>query len=149
MLECVKVKIKKVGLEEYPLPSYETLGAAGCDLRANIQEDIVLKHMDIVLVPTGICLELPDGIEAQIRSRSGNSSKGLVCLNGVGTIDWDYRGELHIPLINLGKEDFVIKRGHKLAQLVLNRVLRADFELVDELEETQRGNKGFGSTGIE
>lgn len=147
-IEEVEIPIKLVNGNYLGIPEYQTDGASGCDLMANIKESITIPVGGIVVIPTGICLELPIGIEGQVRSRSGTSSKGLMCLNGVGTIDWDYRGEIHIPVINCSMEPFTINRGDKIGQLVFNRVIRGKFKLVDKLSKTSRGDKGFGSTGI-
>lgn len=147
-LEEVEIPIKIVDGSYLDIPEYKTDGAAGCDLMANIKESITLDYMGMAIIPTGIMLELPVGIEGQVRSRSGTSSNGLMCLNGIGTIDWDYRGEIHIPVINFSKKPFTINRGDKIGQLVFNRVVRAKFKVVDKLSETKRGSKGFGSTGI-
>ena len=147
-LEEVEIPIKIVEGSYLDIPEYKTDGAAGCDLMANIKESITLEHMGMAIIPVGIMLELPLGIEGQVRSRSGTSSDGLMCLNGIGTIDWDYRGEIHIPVINFNTKPFTINRGDKIGQLVFNRVVRAKFSIVDKLSKTKRGSKGFGSTGI-
>ena len=145
------VRIKRLahglGLE---LPAYQTSLAAGCDLRAALAEDetLVLKPGERCITPTGLAIALPPGWEAQIRPRSGLAAKhGISCVNAPGTIDADYRGEVKIILINHGAEDFIIKRGERIAQMVIAPVFQAQFEEVDELDETARGAGGFGSTG--
>jgi len=133
-----------------PLPAYETNGAAGMDLRAAVEDDapIVLKPGARVMAPTGLAFAVPPGFEAQVRPRSGLAAKaGVTCLNTPGTIDSDYRGEVKVILINLGEEDFTIRRGDRIAQLVIAPVTQASWSLVASLEETARGAGGFGSTG--
>ena len=133
-----------------PLPAYETVGAAGMDLRAAVEEDapIVLKPGARVMAPTGLAFAVPPGFEAQVRPRSGLAAKaGVTCLNTPGTIDSDYRGEVKVILINLGEEDFTIRRGDRIAQLVIAPVTQASWSLVARLEDTERGAGGFGSTG--
>jgi dUTP pyrophosphatase len=144
------MKIKLVNKSHHPLPQYETQASAGVDLRAFVPNSIVLKPMERALIPTGLYLELPIGVEAQVRSRSGLAlKKGISVLNAPGTVDADYRGEVGVILINLSQEDFTINDGDRIAQLVLARHERATFELVETLSETQRGAGGFGSTGIQ
>ncbi len=136
--------------EGIPLPAYETALAAGMDLRAAVpdHEPLILKPMARAMVPTGLAFAVPAGFEAQVRPRSGLAAKaGITCLNTPGTIDADYRGEVKVILINLGEEDFVIRRGDRIAQLVIAPVASATWVEVDSLEETQRGAGGFGSTG--
>ena len=133
-----------------PLPAYETVGAAGMDLRAAVEDDapIVLKPGARVMAPTGLAFAVPPGFEAQVRPRSGLAAKaGVTCLNTPGTIDSDYRGEVKVILINLGEEDFTIRRGDRIAQLVIAPVTQASWGLVASLDETTRGAGGFGSTG--
>ncbi len=133
-----------------PLPAYETNGAAGMDLRAAVEEDapIVLKPGARVMAPTGLAFAVPAGFEAQVRPRSGLAAKaGVTCLNTPGTIDSDYRGEVKVILINLGEEDFTIRRGDRIAQLVIAPVTQASWSLTTSLDETARGAGGFGSTG--
>ncbi|MDH4385358.1 MAG: dUTP diphosphatase [Caulobacter sp.] len=133
-----------------PLPAYETAGAAGMDLRAAVPEDqpLVLAPGDWVMAPTGLSLAVPMGFEAQVRPRSGLAAKaGITCLNSPGTIDSDYRGEVKVILINHGKADFVIRRGDRIAQMVIAPVATAVWRPVDSLDETGRGQGGFGSTG--
>ena len=144
------MEIKLVNKSHHPLPQYETQASAGVDLRAYVPNSIVLKPMERALIPTGLYLELPIGVEAQVRSRSGLAlKKGISVLNAPGTVDADYRGEVGVILINLSQEDFTINDGDRIAQLVLARHERATFELVETLSETQRGAGGFGSTGIQ
>ena len=144
------MEIKLVNKSHHPLPQYETQASAGVDLRAFVPNPIVLKPMERALIPTGLYLELPIGVEAQVRSRSGLAlKKGISVLNAPGTVDADYRGEVGVILINLSQEDFTINDGDRIAQLVLARHERATFEMVETLSETQRGAGGFGSTGIQ
>jgi dUTP pyrophosphatase len=136
--------------EGLPLPAYETGGAAGMDLRAAVADDapLVLKPGARDMVPTGLAFAVPAGFEAQVRPRSGLAAKaGITCLNTPGTIDSDYRGEVKVILINLGAEDFTIRRGDRIAQLVIAPVVQAAWEEVADLDETSRGAGGFGSTG--
>ena len=146
--EAVPIAIWRVSGSRAPLPRYMTEGASGCDLAAAIDEEIVLEPLGRALVPTGLAIALPDGFEAQVRPRSGLAAKaGITCLNTPGTIDADYRGEVKVILINLGQEPFVIKRGERIAQMVIAPVTRAELSVVTTLDETQRGSGGFGSTG--
>lgn len=134
-----------------PLPTYATADSAGVDLISAISEgeSIVLKPMERVLVPTGIAICLPQGFEAQVRPRSGLSIKnGITVINAPGTIDADYRGEIKVPLVNLGTEDFVITRGLRVAQMVIAKYTRASWNMVEELPSSARGEGGFGSTGV-
>ena len=136
--------------EGLPLPAYETNGAAGMDLRAAVDEDapLVLKPGARFMVPTGLAFAVPLGFEAQVRPRSGLAAKaGVTCLNTPGTIDSDYRGDVKVILINLGEEDFTIRRGDRIAQLVIAPVVQASWGLTTSLDETERGAGGFGSTG--
>ncbi|MEF9922880.1 MAG: dUTP diphosphatase [Anaerovoracaceae bacterium] len=131
------------------LPKYETEGSAGVDLRAFLDKPIVLKPGDRSLVPTGLFIEVPVGYEAQVRARSGLAIKyGIGLVNGIGTVDSDYRGELNIPMINWGNEEFVINNGDRIAQMVINKYEKVQFQLSEELSETDRGAGGFGHTGI-
>jgi dUTP pyrophosphatase len=143
----VKVQILRLGNDkDLPLPAYATAGSAGLDLRA--AEAFTLKPGARALVPTGIAIALPKGFEAQVRPRSGLAVKhGVTVLNAPGTIDADYRGEIKIPIINHGTEDFVIARGDRIAQMVIAPVTVATLTEVDRLEETERGSGGFGSSG--
>ncbi|MDD9908215.1 MAG: dUTP diphosphatase [Ahrensia sp.] len=135
--------------EGLPLPSYETLGAAGMDLRAAVDETLTLEVGQRALVPTGLAIQLPMSHEGQVRPRSGLAVKhGITVLNAPGTIDEDYRGEIHIPLINLGDAPFMIERGMRIAQLVIAPVRQLAVEEVLELETSARGSGGFGSTGV-
>jgi len=136
--------------EGIPLPAYETAQAAGMDLRAAVPEDepVVLHPGDRLPVPTGLAFALPEGFEGQVRPRSGLAAKsGVTCLNTPGTIDADYRGEVKVILINLGAEAFTIRRGDRIAQLVIAPVVQASWTLADSLDDTARGAGGFGSTG--
>ena len=143
------MKINIVNKSKHHLPEYETLFSAGMDLRANIDEPIVMKPMERKLVPTGLYISLPEGFEAQVRPRSGLAiKKGITVLNAPGTIDADYRGEIRVILINLSDEEFVIQDGDRIAQMIISRHERAEWNEVDVLDETQRGAGGFGSTGI-
>ena len=140
--------VKIVNQSSNPLPEYSTVHSAGMDLRANLTEPIVLKPLQRVLVPTGLFIELPVGYEAQIRPRSGLAlKKGITVLNSPGTIDADYRGEVGIILINLSSEDFIIEHGERICQMVIARHEHIGWELVEILEETERGSGGFGHTG--
>jgi dUTP pyrophosphatase len=136
--------------EGLPLPAYETALAAGMDLRAAVDEaaPLVLRPMERAMVPTGLTFALPAGFEAQVRPRSGLAAKaGVTCLNTPGTVDADYRGEVKVILINLGEEDFTIRRGDRIAQLVIAPVVQAGWREVEALDDTARGAGGFGSTG--
>lgn len=141
------VKIMRLANGEgLPLPAYETTGAAGMDLRA--AESVTIGPGDRQLVPTGLAIALPQGFEAQVRPRSGLAVKhGVTVLNAPGTIDCDYRGEVKVPLINHGREDFIIARGDRIAQMVIAPVSRVVWEEVDLLDGTARGTGGFGSSG--
>lgn len=130
------------------VPAYETLGSAGMDLKATLDEPIVLNPGERMLVPTGLYIELPVGYEAQVRARSGLAIKhGITLINAIGTIDSDYRGELKVPLVNLGQEPFEIKNGERIAQMVVAKYEQVQWKVVDELSETERGEGGFGHTG--
>lgn len=143
------VKVKVVNAGNQPLPAYATSQSAGMDLRADIQEAITLSPMDRQLVPTGLRIALPVGFEAQVRPRSGLALKhGVTVLNSPGTIDADYRGELKVLLVNLSREDFVINPGERIAQLVIARHEVAQWETVEKLDETERGEGGYGHTGV-
>ena len=131
-----------------PLPKYMSLDAAGMDLYACLDEDVLLEKGKIKLIPTGIKIALPSGYEAQIRPRSGLALKhGISLVNTPGTIDADYRGEIKVIMINFGEEDFSIKHGERIAQMVINKIEQVDFELTDTLDKTTRGSGGFGHTG--
>lgn len=141
--------IKIINNSHHPLPSYATSMSAGMDLRANLQEPITLAPMQRVLVPTGLRIALPQGYEAQVRPRSGLAlKKGVTVLNTPGTIDADYRGEIGIILINLSQEDFVIQDGERIAQMVIARHEQPQLIQVDVLDETERGEGGFGHSGV-
>ena len=143
------MKVKIINKSKNENPSYATSGASGMDLRANLDEDLVIKSGEIQLVPTGIFMEIPEGYEGQVRARSGLALKyGISLPNGIGTIDSDYRGELKVILINHGKEDFVIKNGDRIAQIVFIKYEKAELEIVESLEDTERSEGGFGSTGV-
>lgn len=143
------MKLKIINKSKNENPSYATNGASGMDLRANLDEDLVIKSGEIQLVPTGIFVEIPEGYEGQVRARSGLALKNGISLpNGIGTIDSDYRGELKVILINHGKEDFVIKNGDRIAQIVFIKYEKAELEIVESLEDTERSEGGFGSTGV-
>lgn len=143
------MQIKIINKSNHALPSYETLASAGMDLRAHISESITLKPMERKIVPTGLFLELPVGLEAQVRPRSGLAAKkGVTVLNAPGTVDADYRGEVGVILVNLSTEDFVVENGERIAQLVIAKHERAQWLEVDTLSETDRGTGGFGSTGV-
>lgn len=142
------ITLKVVNQSKHPLPEYATNHAAGLDLRANITESIVLKPLERTLVPTGLFIELPQGHEAQIRPRSGLAFKnGITVLNSPGTIDADYRGEIKVLLVNLSNNDFTINDGERVAQMVVSRHESIEWFAVTELENSQRGTGGFGSTG--
>ena len=143
------MNIKIINKSAHALPHYETIASAGMDLRANIQESITLKPLERAIVPTGLFLELPIGTEAQVRPRSGLAAKkGVTVLNAPGTIDADYRGEVGVILVNLSSEEFTIENGERIAQLVIAKHERAEWLQVEILSVTDRGEGGFGSTGI-
>lgn len=147
-VEFSNVLIKCKIQDGVTLPKYKTSGSAGADICAFIKEPIVLKKGQRFAVPTGLSFEIPVGYEVQIRPRSGLAlNYGVTCLNTPGTIDCDYRGEIKVILINLGDEDFTINNGERIAQMVVAPVVQCDFEIVDELSSTLRGEGGFGSTG--
>jgi dUTP pyrophosphatase len=142
------MKINIINQSKHALPAYETVASAGMDLRANLSEGLLLKSGQRLLVPTGLFIALPEGYEAQIRPRSGLAFKhGITVLNSPGTIDADYRGEVKVLLINHGAEDFEIKDGERIAQMVIATHARIEWNSVTELAETERGAGGFGSTG--
>lgn len=143
------LSIKIINKSDLPLPKYKTLGSSGMDLMANINDTIVLPPLKRVLIPTGLYIQLPKDLEAQIRARSGLAIKyGITVINGIGTIDSDYRGEIKVPLINLGENDFVINKGDRIAQMVICQYVKINWKEVDTLDITTRGMNGFGSTGI-
>lgn len=142
------MKVKIVNHSSFDAPSYATEFSAGMDLKANIAEPMNVGSLERVMVPTGIHIELPAGYEAQVRPRSGLAAKyGLTVLNSPGTIDADYRGEIKVILVNLSKEDFTVNPGERIAQMVVARHEHVEWEEVDALDESARGEGGFGSTG--
>ena len=143
------MQIKILNKSNHKLPNYETLSSAGMDLRAYVSEPITLETMDRAIIKTGLFIELPVGYEAQVRPRSGLAAKkGVTVLNAPGTIDADYRGEVGIILINLSSESFTVENGERIAQMVIAKHERAEWQEVEVLSETSRGTGGFGSTGI-
>ena len=143
------IKIKVVNRGHQQLPAYATPQSAGMDLRANLSEPITLHPMERRLIPTGLHIALPEGYEAQVRPRSGLALKhGLTVLNTPGTIDADYRGEIGVVLINLPQDDFVINDGERIAQMVIARHEQGDLVVVEELDQTERGEGGYGHTGV-
>jgi dUTP pyrophosphatase len=143
------MQIKIINTSQHPLPNYETNASAGMDLRANLTESITLKPLERTLVKTGLFIELPIGYEAQVRPRSGLAfKKGITVLNSPGTVDADYRGEIGVILVNLSNEDFVIENGERIAQLIIAKHERAEWQETIVLTETSRGEGGFGSTGV-
>ncbi|MBR4851431.1 MAG: dUTP diphosphatase [Tidjanibacter sp.] len=142
------MKVKVINRSKHDLPRYETPLSAGMDVRANLDEPIVLKPLARALVPTGLLVELPAGYEMQVRPRSGLAAKyGLTVLNAPGTVDADYRGEVKVILANLSADEFVINDGERIAQLVVAQHSQVEWEEADELSDTSRGAGGFGSTG--
>jgi len=142
------MEVKIINRSGNPLPSYSTTHSAGMDVRAFLPEDVVLKPLERKLVPTGLYLEIPEGYEAQIRPRSGLAIRyGITVLNTPGTIDADYRGEVCIILINLSSEEFTVKNGDRICQMVIASHEKVDWKLTEELETTRRGDGGFGHTG--
>ena len=143
------LQVKVVNIGHQPLPAYATSQSAGLDLRANIDAPIVLHPMERKLIPTGLRIALPVGFEAQIRPRSGLALKhGITVLNTPGTIDADYRGEIMVLLINFSDKEFLINDGERIAQMVVARHEQVDFELVNQLDDTERGGGGYGHTGV-
>lgn len=143
------MKIKIINKSAHALPSYETIAAAGMDLRAHLPGPVMLAPMERKVIPTGLHIALPAGTEAQIRPRSGLAAKhGITVLNAPGTIDADYRGDVGVILVNLSTDPFTIEDGDRIAQMVLAKYERAQWELTDTLEDSERGPGGFGSTGI-
>lgn len=150
MIEKISIKIKRInpGFNDIPLPSYTTEGSAGMDIRAAVENEMVVHPSEIVLVPTNLSVEIQEGFEIQVRPRSGLAIKnGIGILNSPGTIDSDYRGEVKIIIMNFGKEDFLIVRGDRIAQLVVSKVYHAVIEENNELNSSKRGEGGFGHTG--
>lgn len=147
----MKINIKRVSenFKDLPLPKYATEGSAGMDVYAAVNETFTIKKGDVEMVPTNLAIALPVGFECQVRSRSGLAAReGIFALNAPGTVDSDFRGEIKVILANFGKKDFVIERGDRIAQLVITNYEVAEWDEVDELEETARGSGGFGSTGV-
>ena len=143
------MKVNIINKGHQPLPQYATEQSAGMDLRANLDEPVTLKPLERKLIPTGLHIALPAGFEAQVRPRSGLAlKKGITVLNTPGTIDADYRGEIGVVLINLSQEDFVVNDGERIAQMVIARHEKADFIEVEVLDETERGEGGYGHTGV-
>ncbi|WP_302532503.1 dUTP diphosphatase [Phocaeicola coprocola] len=143
------MKVQIINKSKHSLPQYATSSSAGMDLRANLDNPIVLKPLQRCLVPTGLYIALPEGFEAQIRPRSGLAlKKGITLLNAPGTIDADYRGEIGVIVINLSAEDFIIEDGERIAQMVIARYEQAEWQEVEVLEDTERGAGGFGHTGV-
>ncbi len=142
------MKVKIINKSRYPSPSYATEYSAGMDLKANIEQPVILGSLDRTMIPTGLFIELPEGFEAQIRPRSGLAAKhGITVTNAPGTIDADYRGEICVLLVNLGREPFIINPGERIAQMVVARHERVEWEEVEDLAASERGAGGFGSTG--
>ena len=148
-MPSIKVYIKKISSKsDFKLPNYETKGAAGMDLSADIKSEVTLKPLERSLIPTGIAISLPKDLEAQIRPRSGLAIKhGITILNTPGTIDSDYRGEIKVILVNLSNDNYTIKPQDRIAQIVFSRFVTGEFDIVENLDETDRGESGFGSTG--
>jgi dUTP pyrophosphatase len=143
------MKVQIINKSKHATPSYETNGAAGMDLRANIEESIALKPLERTIVKTGLFIALPVGFEAQVRPRSGLAAKkGITVLNSPGTVDADYRGEIGVILVNLSNEEFIINDGERIAQLIIAKHERVNWHEVEVLSETDRGSGGFGSTGV-
>ena len=144
-----KIYIKNISSKlDFKLPNYESKGAAGIDLSADIDSDIIIKPLERSLIPTGIAISLPEDLEAQIRPRSGLAIKhGITLLNSPGTIDSDYRGEIKVILVNLSNDNYTIKPYDRIAQIIISQFVKAEFEIAENLDETNRGNSGFGSTG--
>ncbi len=145
-----KISVKCIAKSGAVVPEYKTAGAAGADICALIPEPVTIEKGSVAIIPTGLFFEIPEGYEIQVRPRSGLAAKnGVTVLNTPGTIDSDYRGEIKVILINLGKEDFVINSGDRIAQILIAPVTQASFEITDSLSETERGSGGFGSTGVQ
>ena len=143
------MEVQIINNSKHELPSYETMLSAGMDIRANIDISVTLKPLERIIIKTGLYMSLPRGLEAQVRPRSGLAAKkGITVLNSPGTIDADYRGEIGVILINLSKEDFVINDGDRIAQLVIAKYEQIKWKKVTTLDETERGDGGFGSTGV-
>jgi dUTP pyrophosphatase len=150
MIEEITIKFKRLSEEfnNIPIPFYSTSGSAGMDIRAAIKEPVKLKSMEVEMITTNLSVEIPEGFEIQVRPRSGLAAKhGIGILNSPGTIDSDYRGEVQIILINFSKEEFIIQPGERIAQLILSKVYKARLEETEELNNSKRGEGGFGHTG--
>lgn len=151
-MEKITVRIKRVRTKndgDLPLPQYMTSDSAGMDLMAAVERPVVINPGQIILIPTGLAIALPPGFEAQVRPRSGLAlKKGITLINAPGTIDADYRGEVGLAVINLGPEPVTINRGDRIAQMIVTKVWQAQLELVEDLDDTQRGEGGFGSTKV-
>lgn len=144
-----KINVKCIAKQGAIIPEYKTLGAAGADVCAFLEKSINIPSGKFMMIPTGLFFEIPEGYEIQVRPRSGLAAKnGITVLNTPGTIDSDYRGELKIILINHGENDFIVNSGDRIAQIIISPVTQANFEMVKELSETERGKDGFGSTGV-
>jgi dUTP pyrophosphatase len=142
------LKVRIINHSKHPLPAYATEGSSGMDIRANLEESMIIRPLQRVLVPTGIFTEIPAGFEAQIRPRSGLALKqGITCLNSPGTIDADYRGEIKVILINLSGEDQLVENGDRIAQVVFQKVERVSWEEVSSISNSDRNEGGFGHTG--
>lgn len=142
------MKVKVINRSSHDLPTYETEASAGLDIRANLEESFTIQPLERTLVKTGLFLEIPVGFEAQVRPRSGLAlKKGITVLNSPGTIDADYRGEVGVILVNLSQQPFVVEDGDRIAQIVFAQFSQAEWEVTEELTETERGEGGFGSTG--
>jgi dUTP pyrophosphatase len=150
MVEQVKIQIQRIdGNEDIPLPKYMSSGASGMDLFAAVTDTVIIPPTEVAVIPLGIRIALPEGFEAQIRPRSGLAARhGITTLNSPGTVDSDYRGEVRVILINLGKKSFAVNRGDRIAQMIVTRVARAALVEQDDLEDTKRGSSGFGHTGL-
>tara|TARA_B100000945_G_scaffold303891_1_gene288883 strand:- start:1962 stop:2396 length:435 start_codon:yes stop_codon:yes gene_type:complete len=143
------MKVKIINKSKHDLPHYSTVASAGMDLRANISESIILKPLERGIIKTGLFIELPLGHEAQVRPRSGLAlKKGITVLNSPGTIDADYRGEIGVVLVNLSREEFVVEDGERIAQMIVSKHEKVEWEEADFLNDSARGSEGFGSTGI-
>ncbi|MCU0427151.1 MAG: dUTP diphosphatase [Candidatus Kapabacteria bacterium] len=144
----INITRTKQGFDDFALPAYATQGSAGADIRAAILQNITINSGEVAMIPTGLAVEIPEGYEIQVRSRSGLAAKNAVfCLNAPGTIDSDFRGEIHVLLANFGKEPFVVQRGDRIAQIVIAKYETAAWNEVQLLSPTSRGTGGFGSTG--
>ena len=143
------IRIKLVNQSRNPMPEFATEGSAGVDLRAKLDDDVLIKPLERVMVPTGLFIELPGGFEAQIRPRSGLAAKyGITVLNTPGTIDSDYRGEIKVILVNLSNDDFTIRNGDRICQMVVHKYETFEWDEVSQLNTTDRGGGGFGHTGV-